>query len=444
MDTLDLLKMGQLAGTKRLDLAAELTQFPTEILTLSDSLEILNLTNNQLNSLPDEFACLQKLKILFLSNNNFEELPEVLGQCSQLTMMGFKANQIRTVSEGALPASVRWLILTNNQIQTLPTSIAQLHQLQKLMLAGNCLRSLPAEMVACQNLELIRISANQFEVLPEWLLTLPRLAWLAVAGNPFCAASMTEARSLPLIDWSELQVGELLGEGASGVIYRGVWEPRSLPNAKSIAVAIKLFKGAVTSDGLPTDEMAAYVAAGVHPNLVQVLGKLHNHPTGQAGLVFAFIPSDYQNLGHPPNFESCTRDTYSTDARFPLTAIARIGQAIAAAAAHLHEQGLMHGDLYAHNILVNSTGDSLLGDFGAASVISATSPATQRALEQIEVRAFGCLLEDLLDRCQVNESSPQLHLFERLRQLQHACFNPTPGDRPLFSTICQSLANLNS
>ncbi len=92
METLDALQSGQLKGAKRLDLAAGLTQFPLKILSLADSLEILNLTGNHLKSLPDEFGCLQKLRIAFFSNNSFEQLPAVLSQCPKLSMVGFKSN----------------------------------------------------------------------------------------------------------------------------------------------------------------------------------------------------------------------------------------------------------------------------------------------------------------------------------------------------------------
>ncbi|HEY9762284.1 MAG TPA: hypothetical protein V6D07_07135, partial [Trichocoleus sp.] len=52
----DLIQSGYNAATKRLSLACGLTQFPLEILDLADSLEILDLSNNQLTSLPDEFG----------------------------------------------------------------------------------------------------------------------------------------------------------------------------------------------------------------------------------------------------------------------------------------------------------------------------------------------------------------------------------------------------
>jgi serine/threonine protein kinase len=154
---------------------------------------------------------------------------------------------------------------------------------------------------------------------------------------------------LPDIDWAELTLGEILGEGASGVIYQGLWTTQ----LGQKEVAIKIFKGEVTSDGLPADEMAAHLAAGCHDNLVNVLGKLSNEPQEKLGLVFSFIPPDYKSLGQPPDFDTCTRDTYSASASFSLPVILRIAIGIASAAAHLHGFGIMHGDLYAHNILVN-------------------------------------------------------------------------------------------
>ena len=474
METLHLLRSGRLEGTKKLNLACGLTQFPTEIFALADSLEVLELSNNHFKALPDEFAQLKRLKIVFFNNNEFKEVPEVLSQCPALSMIGFKSNKITHCGENALPLNVRWLILTANRLEQLPTSIGKLSRLQKLMLAGNQLRSLPDEMAACENLELIRLAANRLTALPDWLFTLPRLSWLAVAGNPCCPVESSTERSLPEINWHDLTLGEVLGQGASGVISKGIWQATpSQPNhsqpesqtlsqtpsqansqfgsqaeSQPIDVAIKLFKGEITSDGLPMDEMRACIAAGTHNNLVHVLGKLAHNPEAKAGLVLSFIPPHYKNLGLPPDLETCTRDTYPSDTTFSLAVVLRIAQGMAAAAAHLHDRGILHGDLYAHNILVDETGASLLGDFGAASFYDTTNPAIAQAMERLEVRAFGCLLEDLLNHCDLNHADSEVAVrqkesFDRLRTLQQDCMMPVPTMRPLFHTICDRLNRLN-
>ena len=311
------LKAGLLTGIKRLDLSCGLTEFPREIINLADSLEILNLSGNKLSSLPDDLPRLHKLRIIFCSDNLFTELPAVLGQCKNLTMVGFKANQISSVSDTSLAPTLRWLILTDNRIQNLPSSIGQCKQMQKLMLAGNQLRELPVELADCSQLELLRLSANQFSMLPPWLLTMPSLAWLALAGNPLTDSfeAARQAPSIAEIDWQNIELGEKLGEGASGVIYKAKLRQVDLPSKE---VAIKLFKSTVTSDGMPRSEMAASIAVGSHPNTVGVIGKISNHPNETMGLVMPLIASDFMNLAQPPSLESCTRDVYAQGLVFNL------------------------------------------------------------------------------------------------------------------------------
>ncbi len=428
------------AEEPRLKLSENLTEFPLEILELADSLEILDLSNNQLSSLPQEFAQLKQLRIAFFNNNQFEEFPEVLAACPNLSMISFKENRLKTISESALFPTIRWLILTNNQLTTLPKSIGNLNRLQKCMLAGNQLESLPDELANCQNLELLRLAANQLQSLPAWLFTLPRLTWLAYAGNPCAQATDSQKNtSLTAIDPAELQLGEILGQGASGVIYKGLWKANIVQD-----VAVKLFKGDITSDGLPLDEMQACIAAGTHPNLVNVLGKLSQPIEGKSGLVFSFITSDYSNLGGPPSLTTCTRDTYPKDTSFTLPVILEIARSIAAVAGHLHTRGIMHGDLYAHNILVDHKGESILGDFGAASFYNPTDVVAGQNFERLESRAYGCLLEELLERHVSENENAEVKIFQHLRELQQRCMSSVPNERPLFSTINQLLTEVST
>ncbi|MBU6122104.1 leucine-rich repeat-containing protein kinase family protein [Hymenobacter siberiensis] len=440
MHTLAQLRAGQLHGLKRLDLAEGLTEFPHEIFALADTLEALNLTGNALSALPDDLGRLHKLQVLFCSDNQFTEVPAVLGQCPRLSMVGFKANRIRTLPAAALTPALRWLILTDNQLEELPAEIGNCQHLQKLMLAGNRLTALPKALARCTNLELLRIAANELRELPQWLLALPRLSWLAYAGNPFSAvaeARVEAQQRIGPIAWDTLAVEEKLGEGASGVIYRASW---TRPNVGDTEVAVKLFKGAVTSDGLPHCEMLACIAAGAHPNLIAVEGKVSGHPTGAEGLVLELIDDVFGNLAGPPSLATCTRDVYKPGTAFSLEAALNIAQGIAASAGHLHAKGIMHGDLYAHNILNTAEGNALLGDFGAASFFNFEDIATAQALQRLEVRAFGCLLEELLTHCDEADKAPAA--VAALWDLQRRCGQPETGARPLFGEIEKVLAGL--
>ena len=436
MNTLQMLRNGQLASATRLSLSCELKTFPVEIFNLADSLEILDLSNNKLSTLPDDFGRLKKLRILFLSENEFKEIPKVLAQCPELTMIGFKSNQISLFPENALPLNVQWLILTDNKIEKLPDSIGKLTKLQKCMLAGNRLHSLPDSIASCENLELLRISANQIKRLPSWLFELPRLSWLACSGNPFVNKHLLEEEELKEIHWNNITLHEELGRGASGVISRA-----SIFN-KEESFAIKIFKGEVTSDGYPIDEMQACITAGMHDNLTTLHGKFHEHPQEKEGLILSLIPSTYNNLGNPPNFDTCTRDTYDENTCFVLSHIIRIANEIASASAHLHSRKIMHGDLYSHNILIDENGHSLLGDFGAATLYDNIDDIECASFERLEVRAFGCLLEDMLDRCKPEDLSSRKDIVEALRDLKHACMDEKVSNRPLFRDISNMLLKI--
>jgi hypothetical protein len=436
MHTLDQLRAGELIGIRHLKLACGFTEFPREIMALADTLEILDLSGNALSELPDGLARFSKLRIIFCSDNQFTEVPEVLGRCPQLSMVGFKANLIRKVSGKALPSELRWLILTDNKIETLPHEIGHCNRLQKLMLAGNHLQSLPDALANCKRLELLRIAANQLSELPLWLLSMPRLAWLAYSGNPFGAELENKklmASSVTDIPWQALEIGALLGEGASGFIHRADYQDTNA----SYGVAVKLFKGAVTSDGLPRSEMAAAVSAGQHPNLIKVLGRVDGHPSETSGLVMGLIGAEFKNLAAPPSFESCTRDVYPASTRFDLPVVLQLALGVADAARHLHNQGILHGDLYGHNILHCGQGRALIGDFGAASFYLPDGSAIAQGLERLEVRAFGCVLEELIDRCHLApDGSNVLNLLDDLKS---ACLSDEHGHRPLFDEITQRL-----
>jgi len=441
MNTLEQLRTGQLTGAREIKIAANLAEFPRELFALADTLEVLDLSGNALSALPEDFARLHKLRIFFASNNNFTEVPEVLGQCPALSMVGFKANRIHHLSGQTLPAQLRWLILTDNALTALPADIGRCTQLQKLMLAGNQLSTLPTELSTCHRLELLRVSANRLSALPDWLMHMPRLAWLACGGNPFSEAAETHARqNTPIahIAWSDLQIQQQLGEGASGVIHQALL---STPQG-SRPVAVKLFKGTVTSDGWPHTEMAISLRAGTHPQLIPAMGQITSHPASTQGLVMPLIAPIMRNLAAPPSMASCTRDIYTETTRFTLDSALQLAHGIASTTRHLHQQGVMHGDLYAHNILHDGQGQALLGDFGAAWLVNSIAPSMARSIQQLEVRAFGCLLEELLERCDVEDTTHAA--LAGLQDLKQQCLRETPSDRPQFEAIEDWIAALRS
>lgn len=394
MHTLDQLESGALTGAREVRLCHQgLSAIPPALYTLADTLELLDLSGNQLSTLPADFARFAKLRVLFASNNPFTELPPVLGQLPELEMVGFKACQIAELPPASLPARLRWLILTDNHLTHLPGALGERPRLQKLMLSCNLLSALPASLAHCNRLELLRLASNRFSAVPDVVLQLPQLAWLALAGNPLTQESEQAALSTSAsraISYADLEPQQLLGEGASGHIYRAT------QRSSGAAIALKVFKAAHTSDGTPQSELAAGLAAGPHAQLLTPLASVTGHAEGRMAMALPLLPPAMQPLAGPPSLRSCTRDVYAPDLRLSTATAQHVLAQVSGAMRQLHRSGVLHGDLYAHNILWNpSSGDALLSDLGAA-MLTRQLPAEQvRALQQIEQRALHILRDEL-------------------------------------------------
>lgn len=433
--TLEHLRSGALLGTRRLDLnGAGLTDLPPEVYGLADTLEVLNLSDNALTTLPHDLPRLHRLRVVFCSGNPFTVLPEVLGACPALEMVGFKACRLQHVPAASLPPKLRWLTLTDNAISVLPPELGQRPALQKLMLAGNRLATLPPSLAGAPRLELLRLSANRLARLPGWLLELPRLAWLALSGNPLGWGGPPLHPTLPVVPWHNLRLDGLLGEGASGHIHHAVCE--GVHGDQTLA--LKLFKGAVTSDGLPEHELAASVAAGPHPHLCTPVATLADHPNGQMGMLLPLVPKGFEPLAGPPSLDSCTRDVYAPGLRVAPTAALRLLRHVASATAHLHARGVLHGDLYAHNTLWHpTTGEAWLSDMGAATVLPTGDTPLCRALQAQEVLALGHLMNEVLARVEGGaESLPAVAAWAQ------ACNAPHPADRPTVAAVAKGLGKV--
>jgi serine/threonine protein kinase len=101
--------------------------------------------------------------------------------------------------------------------------------------------------------------------------------------------------------------------------------------------------------------------------------------------------------------------------------------------AHLHQRGIMHGDLYAHNTLVHASLPPLLSDFGAASRYVPDGPHAGW-LQALDVCAFGYLLGELLAAC------PQAASRPGLAALADTCTQADSHLRPSFGQIVAQLS----
>ena len=103
----------------------------------------------------------------------------------------------------------------------------------------------------------------------------------------------------------------------------------------------------------------------------------------------------------------------------------------------MHNRKVLHRDLKSANCLLDLGGGAKLSDFGAAFYYGGL-PAEQRpAFERMEARAFGLLLEELLER---HDGAGSDALLAPLREAAAAATRARPEERPGFSALARMLA----
>lgn len=133
------------------------------------NIHYLNLSDNQLNKLPNEIGKLSNLRDLTVENNELTSVPQTVGQLSNLVE----------------------LHLGNNQITSLPQSFSKLGRLQELYLNNNQLTFFPEPITNLSYLIELNLSNNEIELFPDRIVKLRKLGTLCANNN--LITSLTDA-----------------------------------------------------------------------------------------------------------------------------------------------------------------------------------------------------------------------------------------------------------
>ena len=136
----------------------------------------LDLSNCNLDYIPDEVFNLTHLQTLDLSSNKLTRIPSAIASLTNLTKLDLTNNQLEKVPSAITNlTTLTVLSLRNNQINYIPNAIENLCNLTELDLSGNEIVMIPPAIAQLTKLIKLDISCNQIQEIPKAIAQLPNL-----------------------------------------------------------------------------------------------------------------------------------------------------------------------------------------------------------------------------------------------------------------------------
>ncbi len=264
------------------------------------------------------------------------------------------------------------------------------------------------------------------------------------------------------IDFSELQMGKVLGEGAYGTVSEAMYRGRK--------VAVKqLHQSMLKPKDIKDFKKEAKLMKSLkpHANVVQLIGV--NTDENQPPL---FIVTEYCGGG------AC--DSYLKKYGHLLNQSQRVAMMVAACRGvmHLHEQSIIHRDLACRNFLLTTEGGLKVADFGMSRdttedgnqtkcdvgplrYMAPESMAKKTYSVETDCWAFGVVMWEIESNAATPYGDMALTMVAigvakeglRLQQpkdcpdelygLMHQCWQHNPQDRPSFAEIDETLLSIS-
>ncbi|NER88741.1 MAG: leucine-rich repeat protein [Moorea sp. SIO3A2] len=198
--------IGNLTNLTQLNLTGnKLTTVPESIGNLTN-LTQFNVTGNKLTTVPESIGNLTNLTQLNLKYNKLTTVPESIGNLTNLTQLDFGKNQLITVPKSITKLTkLTQLDLSDNQLTTVPESIGKLTNLTQLDLGSNKLITVPKSISRLTKLNQLNLSDNKLTTVPESIGNLSRLTELNLSDNKLTTVpeSLTKLTNLNLLDLSD-------------------------------------------------------------------------------------------------------------------------------------------------------------------------------------------------------------------------------------------------
>ena len=268
-----------------------------------------------------------------------------------------------------------------------------------------------------------------------------------------------------MISPEDLEIGKLLGRGATGSVYKGIWQGRE--------VAIKQFNAEIINLKEFYTEVAV-MSLMDHETIIPCYGAYAKKPVYQ--IVMPYYPCGNLTDLLYGNNEEALPDLFLAPSKpnVELTWQSRItiGIRIAEALAYLHGMNIIHRDMKADNLLIDSDLQVCVADLGISCLRAQRNSKAmgtphymapellegRQYDEKVDVFSFAILLWEILTgiRPYEEEEFASWELSEKviagyrpkipeewpeaLQKLFNQAWDPEPAKRPAMSIIFESIA----
>ncbi|KAM7364317.1 leucine rich repeat containing flyers-cup isoform 2-T2 [Cochliomyia hominivorax] len=169
-----------------------LTEAPNEIFTLAceESVNIVDFSRNRFTTLPEGLLIMKNCcSELVFANNLISSVPSFISQFTRLSMVNLSCNNLTTLPEefGVLN-TLRELNIANNRFENLPNCVYELQGLEILLACDNRIKLIDATnegLGALKRLAILDLRNNDIDHVPPILGNLKNITTLEIIGNPF-------------------------------------------------------------------------------------------------------------------------------------------------------------------------------------------------------------------------------------------------------------------
>ena len=177
-------EIGDLVYLEELNLSSnELIELPSTLGKLRN-LKKINLCKNNLETFPNELENLINLEYLDADQNKLTIIPSGLfRKMSKLHTLNLSFNQLTTIPESIRNLkSLNLLFLSFNKLTYIPPEIGELSKVSHISLSDNMLTSIPSEMGRLKNLTILSVNNNELTSIPDSMHNMKLFSFLTY-GN---------------------------------------------------------------------------------------------------------------------------------------------------------------------------------------------------------------------------------------------------------------------